>query len=507
MTARPAPRTPVIVGVAQKTVRRGELPGPEPLACWEEVCRAAIADASLPPGTATSLDGVLLAACMSWRYDDPASRLAGRLGAAAGLLGVGEPSGTCGQTLLDQAAEAIGQGRATAVAICGGEALASLRHYRRAGITPPWSHPHPDGPAFAFDLDARQHPGESAIGMTEGIGAVTSFAMRDIARRAHLGIPPDEYRRQLGETMAGLTRVAATNADAWFPEKRDADFLAVPRPDNRIVAYPYTKHMVAMIDVDISAALLVCSEAWADGHGVPRDRRVYPWTSCYVEEPAYVAVRDRLWRSDGMRAASEAVLRSAGIAIGDVAHLDLYSCFASAVNFARDALGISGRSGQDVTVTGGLPYAGGPGASYMLTSLARMTRALREDPGSKGLVGGVGMMMSNHVYALYSTEPPGPDLRQPDRAAIQAAIDAIPRRAIDDSYTGPARIAAYTVAHGRDGLPSHGCAICDLPSGARSHARILDAGLLEEAERIELVGHEVTIGPGETSGIIVADLG
>lgn len=496
------PSTPVIIGVAQNNVQRGEQPGPEPLESWEQACRAAARDAGTPDA-ASAVDGLLLTDCMSWRYDDPAARLAERLAATPAFRHVGPPSGTSGQTLLDKAAAEIREGRSDLMFVCGGEALATLRHHRLAGTEPGWSHTHPDGPTHAFDLDAHQHPGEVAVGLTEGIGAVYGFAMRDIARRAHLEIAPDEYRSMLGDTMAGLTRVAAANPHAWFRKERSADFLATTRPDNRIIAYPYTKHMVAIIDVDMSAALLVASERWADAHGVPRNRRVYPWLSCYAEDPVYIAVRDKLWKSDAMEAASTAALDAAGVGPDDIKHVDLYSCFPAAINFSRDALGMSGRPGEAVTVTGGLPYAGGPASSYMLTSIARMVEVLREDPSSLGLVSGVGMMMSNHVYALYSTTPPGAEVSQPDRAAVQAMVDAIPQRPIDDGYRGPATIAAYTVMHGRDGDVSHGAAICDLPTGARAYARIRDAAILAEAERSELVGRGVIIGAGSDVGEIV----
>jgi acetyl-CoA C-acetyltransferase len=494
-----APDTPVIIGAAQRTVHRGEQPAPEPLELWEQACRAAIADAGL-----SDVDGLLLTDCMSWRYDDPAGRLAERLGANLRFRHVGPPSGTSGQTLLDQAAREIREGRSELTMVCGGEALATLRQHRMTGTQPEWSHPHPEGPGFAFELDAHQHPGEVAAGLTEGIGAVYGFAMRDIARRAHLGIAPNEYRAQLGETMAGLSRVAARNPHAWFRQERDAGYLSNPGADNRFVSYPYTKHMVAIIDVDMSAAILLASEGWADAHGVPRDRRVYPWISCYAEDPVYIAVRDKLWKSDGMKAASAAVLEAAHLTADDIRHVDLYSCFPAAVNFARDALGISGRNGDEVTLTGGLPYAGGPASSYMLTSIGKIVEVLRGDPGAVGLIGGVGMMMSNHVYALYSTTPPKPQLRYPDARALQARLDAIPQREIDDAYIGSATIAAYTVMHGRDGAAQRGAAICDLPSGARCYANIRNPDILERAEREELVGRSVVIAKGPVIGEIVS---
>lgn len=497
------PRTPVVIGVAQSTFGREQRPAPEPLAAWEQVCHSALGDAGLEPAMAAQLDAVLLADCMTWRYDDPLVRLTERLGATPRHTATGKPSGTSGQTLLNDAAAAIRTGNADFALVCGGEALATLREYRKSGTVPPWSHVHPDGPDYAFDLDEVQHPGEVAIGLTEGVGAVYGFAMRDIARRAHLGVAPDDYRRQLGETLAGLTRVAQANPDAWFPQAREPEFLYEPRPDNRMIAYPYTKHMVAIIDVDIFAALIVVSEEWANAHAIPASQRVYPWTSCYAEDPVYIGVRNTLWKSDAMEAASGAVLSAAGLAMDGIKHIDLYSCFASAVNFGRDALGIADRGGDEVTVTGGLPYAGGPASSYVLTSIAQMVRRLRADPGSKGLVSGLGMMMSNHVYAIYSTEPPPSDLRHPDQAAVQASVDAIAQRKIDDDYIGPAIIATYTVMHGRDGERSHGAAICDLPDGSRAYVRMKDAALLELAEREELVGRAVEIGAGSVVGEIL----
>lgn len=501
------PRTPVIIGVAQVTVRRDALPGPEPLAQWEDVCRRAIKDAGLPLSEAAAVDGLYITDCMSWRYDDPALRLAERLGTDAKIRRIGIPSGTGPQTLLNYAAEAIRAGNADLTLVCGGESLASVKAYRKLGEMPPWSHVHPNGPEHYFDLEAHQHPGESAIGLTEGIGAVYGFAMRDIARRAHLGIAPDEYRAQLGDTLAEMTQVAAANPSAWFQQEREPEFLITPREDNRMISYPYTKHMVAIIDVDIYAGLVVASEGWADAHDVPRDRRVYPWTYGYGEDPVYIAPRDKLWKSEAMAVTSSAALAAAGLTIDDIDHIDLYSCFASAVNFGRDALGISDRPGNEITQTGGLPYSGGPGSSYVLTSIARMVDTLRADPEAKGLVSGLGMMMSNHNYAIYSARPPGPDVRQTDLAAIQAQLDAIPQRPIDDSYVGEATVATYTIMHGRDGTPTGGAFICESPSGSRSYVTMSDPDLLKKAEQSEFVGRKVRIAQGQKVGEIVQLLG
>lgn len=490
------PRTPVIVGVGQRTSRRDELPGPEPLDAWLASARMAAEDAGVSEAALRGVDFLATGKCMNWLYDDATGRLAERLGASPRGRMTGAPSGTSAHVMLHEGARAIRSGQAEMALICGGESLATAKAYAKAGQALPWSHRAP--PSVANDMDKKRLPVEEALGLTQGIGAIYGFAMRDIARRAHLGIAPEEYRRQIGEIASGMTKVAAANPDAWFQTYHDPDFLVGRRADNRMVAYPYTKHLVSIMDVDVAGAVLLMSEAAADRLGVARSKRVYPWSACAAEDPVYTAVRPDLWKSHAMRAASAAVLEASGVTMDDVAHVDLYSCFPSAVNFGRDALGIQDRGGDRITVTGGLPYGGGPGSSYVITSLVQMTRRLRSDPGSIGLVSGLGKQMSHHAYGLYSTEPQPEGSRIIDEAAVQRAVDKTPQLPVVDNYAGPATVATYTVMYDRNDEVTHGAAICDLPDGSRTYARISEPEILHEAESTELVGRKVDIVAGAT---------
>jgi acetyl-CoA C-acetyltransferase len=178
--------------------------------------------------------------------------------------------------------------------------------------------------------------------------------------------------------------------------------------------------------------------------------------------------------------------------VGDVAHFDLYSCFASSVCFALDALGIAEDDPRAaaVTVTGGLPYHGGPGSNYMTHSLAAMVETLRDDAGAYGVVSGVGMHMQKHAYAALSTSPGLPEPAVP----VRAEAAPIP---IEGAPEGEATVAAYSVLHGRDGAPERALLVCDVSGGAaRSYAQ-LDGGpdALAEAEAEELVGRTVTLRP------------
>ncbi|HVM39465.1 MAG TPA: acetyl-CoA synthetase, partial [Acidimicrobiia bacterium] len=380
--------------------------------------------------------------------------------------------------------------------VTGAEALDTRRRLKKADQKPQWSHKDPERKPFPFE--APFHPAEIAHDVFQ---AWLTFPVFDVARRAHLGVEPDAYRDAIGALMAPMTEVAAANPYAWFPTTRSADELITPTPDNRLVGFPYTKYTVSVMDVDMAAAVIVASNEAADALGVPADRRVYLRGWCYATDPVYVAEHDEMWRSPAMEAASQATLACAGAGIDDVAHLDLYSCFASSLHFALDALGLSADDPRGVTVTGGLPFAGGAGSNYMTHSIAAMAATLRDDPGSLGLVSGVGMHMTKHVYGLYSTEP-GP-LAPPDEAAVQGRLDTAHRpRPIVVEASGEAAVAAYTVAHGRDGAPEWGLAILDLPDGARAYARIADPDLLAEVEKVEWVGASVTVEPVEKGNVV-----
>jgi len=300
--------------------------------------------------------------------------------------------------------------------------------------------------------------------------------------------------------MAPLTRIARDNEDAWFRIERSAEELTTETPDNRMVGYPYTKYVVSIMDVDMAAALLVATHERADALGVPQDQRVYLRGWCYATDPTYVAEHPDLTRSPAMQAASATALEQARVTIDDVAYLDLYSCFASSLHFATDALGIAPTDARPLTVTGGLPYHGGPGSGYLTHSIATMTDVLRGDPGSLGMVSGVGMHMTKHVYGVYSTVPPG-KLLPPDEQGVQRRLDATQTpRAITEEHAGRATVAAYSVVHGRDGAPAWGSLVCDLADGSRTYAKLVDHDALYAAEHAELVGRTVRLAPSTVRG-------
>jgi acetyl-CoA C-acetyltransferase len=486
------PRATCIIGVARQTWHAADAPdgAPEPLDMWEHVARAAADDAGVPGGLA-ALESIDVVFTQSWQYDDPAARLAERLGATPRRRHYSGIGGSVPQVLAAGVWAAISAGDLDLGLIVGAEALATVRRLKKTGEKPQWSYRPAERRPFPMDLEF--HPSEISHAVFE---AFLTFALFDNARRARLGRGLDEHRAQLGRLLAPLSEVAAASPHAWFPVARSGPEIVTASAENRMVAYPYTKLMTAIMDVDMAAGLLIASAARADALGVPEDKRVYLRGFGYAEDPAHVASHPDLSRSPAVDAASSAALAAAGVGIDDVAHFDFYSCFASSVNFALDSLGMAEDDPRPVTQTGGLPYHGGPGSNYMTHSIAAMVETLRADPGTFGLTSGVGMHMQKHAYGLWSTEP-----GQVDPGALEnPSLPGDDQMEIVASPEGSATVATYSVLHGRDGGPESALLVCDLPGGAgaggsRCYAKL--DGDLHVAESGEIIGRTVTLTPSD----------
>lgn len=433
------------------------------------------------------MQSVQVVHCQTWPYDDPVGRLCERLGATPRHRHYSGIGGTTPQVLVSSAAEAMQRGELDLALVVGAEALATRRQAKRAGELLAWSHRETTRSAYPWEPP---HPSEVDHAVFQ---AWETFPLWDTARRAHRHDPLDAYARSTARTMAALTEVAARNPHAWRPTALDATTVGTPTADNRFIGWPYTKREVAVMDVDMAAALLLSTVAKADELRVPEERRVHLAASSFAQDPAEVAARDDLGASASMRHTMGAALEAAGIGADDLTALDLYSCFPSSLHLACDALGIEVADPRDLTVTGGLPYAGGPASAYLLHAIAATVDRLRRDPGT-ALVTGVGMHLAKHGAAVYRSSPGWRASRE-----VQAEVDAEqPRRHVHTSYAGPALVGAYTVAHDRDGAPVEGLVVLDVPDG-RALARVRRPDLLDDAMARELVGHRVVVATDGTT--------
>jgi acetyl-CoA C-acetyltransferase len=379
------------------------------------------------------------------------------------------------------------------VLIAGGEALDSARRAAKEGITF-------DADEEASDQDTLIGDDRSPVSEAEIRAGVIApaqiYPMFEQALAARDGRTPTEQRLWLGELMSRFTAVAANNPEtAWFPVAREPSFISEVTADNRMIAEPYTKNLNAIIQVDMSAAIIVLSAEAAEAAGVPRDRWVFPWAGAKADDVYLVAERPVLTEARGISEASAAAFAAAGIGIDDVTHVDIYSCFPSAVQMGAAALGIALDDPRGLTVTGGLPFFGGPGNNYMTHSISVMAERLREEPEGIGVVTGVSWYMSKHTFGIYSATPKN-GWRNASTEDAQAAIDATAIE-IAKRPDGDAVVDAFTIEHDRDSGPARAAVYATLPDGRRAIAKPARASIPMELTGRSLVGEKVRISSGE----------
>jgi acetyl-CoA C-acetyltransferase len=253
--------------------------------------------------------------------------------------------------------------------------------------------------------------------------------------------------------------------------------------------------MNAILDVNQGAALLLLSEHAARRHDVRPDRWVFPWAGIDVNELWFLQDRVDYHSLPGVRRAGEALLGRAGITIAQVTHLDFYSCFPIAPRLSAAMLGIAPTDPRPLTVTGGLPWFGGPGNNYTTHAIASLMEILRAGRESFALVHALGWIATKHALGVYSGTPPPAGWQRAGGPALQAWVDQLPHPPIAEEAHGRATIETYTVAHGRDGGPERGIVIGRLDDGRRFLAVApRDRAVLEAMEHEEQVGRRGTVG-------------
>lgn len=475
------PRTPVLVGVA--AVKQREVSPDkalDPLGLMGVALLRAAEDAGSPEllGRADSIR----APRGFWSTPDPCRLLAQRFGASGARTEVAEV-GVLQTTLLGRAARDIAEGRADVVLLAGGEARYKSATGRALGRSAPQRAEDGD------EADSVLRPSGEIISPLEIQSGLTlpvsQYALVENALRAAEGQSLGAHRDDVAELWAGMSRVAVSNPQAWIPEERAASELRDPGPRNRMLAFPYTKWLVSQWNVDQSAGLVLCSAATAQAAGIPRGRWVFPLAVFDSEYMVPLTRRADLHRCHGFEIAARRALEHTGREPGDLAHMELYSCFPSAVRVQQREIGVP--QGRPVSVTGGMTFGGGPLNSFVLQAWVRMAQVLREDPGSTGLVTAVSGILTKQGVTLFSTEPVA-RFRYADVGPETAA--ALKQVEVVASPEGPARVASYTVQYEGE-TPSRAVLVCDLEDGRRGIVVSEDADLALAMTREEFCGRSL----------------
>ena len=349
------------------------------------------------------------------------------------------------QSLVNELSEDIARGDIRMAMITGGEALATLKTALKKQLALDWS--------SEADADIEERGAQtdfiSMYEMVNGMGLPPqTYAAMEQALRARLGMSKAQYLNYMGGICAGLSKTAQQNPYSQYPQAKSAEFLATASKDNYPICDPYLKWLIAQDAVNQASTLILTSVGYAKELGIDPDQWIYLHGYSDVKEKL-VSERPDLSKSKALELAISGAISSAGIAAGDIAYRDIYSCFPIVVHLASEVLGLDPVSDQ-MSMTGGLSFFGGAGNNYSTHAIATVVEKLRQDRQAYGLVLANGGFMSKQSAGVYSAKTPQA-WAEISSEALQAEVDAQPEcKLLNEDCT--AVIEAYTVRHDRNGI-------------------------------------------------------
>jgi len=483
------PNTPVIVGIGfEQETSEDPTRCAEPWQLMVRAVRRAAADAG-SEALLAQIETISVPQGM-WEYRNPGKLIADTLGcpSARSIL---SDLGVLQLSLLSDLCRAIAAGEQHVGVITGGEAKfrelrgaitgQSVANTEQSEDTPPPDVHHTSSDPWASHLEAR-------AGLSS---PVELFAIMESALRYQQGLDVETHRDRIAQLYSRFSEVAAGNPHAWRREPLSAQAIRDPSPRNAMLAFPYTKRHSSQWNVNQAVAILVCSVERATRLRLERDGWIFPLAAAQSKHVVPLAQQRLLHSHLGTVLSGERALALAGVSARDVDAAELYSCFPAAIqSFAAD---LNVPETCPWTVTGAMPFAGGPFNSFSLEGVARMVEVLRGGDGSErriGLVSNLSGIFAKQACALFSNLPNADGYRYEDVTAEVAARDLpLP---LDGDHVGPATIVGYTVVFA-GGAPSHAIAICDTPAGRRTVVRSDDRARLESMTREEFSGRVVQV--------------
>ncbi len=402
-----------------------------------------------------------------------------------------EPTGDSPILLINEAANAIARGEARVALITGGEALrtASLRAREAAGAHAKHSGPLP-----------KRRPETQQARHKYGLPApVDIYPLYENASRSAWGQSFSEAQAESAAIWSSMSDVATANPAAWLRHHRDASEIMTPTADNRPIAFPYTKLMVANAAVNQGASVIVTSLAIARERGVAEDRIIYVGLGAAAHEDDDPLIRPHFESSASMEVSIRRAMELNNVSAEELDHVELYSCFPCVPKMARRIL--DWPLEKPATVFGGLTFGGGPIGNYMAHAAASMVEALRSKPGNGLLFANGGFATHNHTMLL--TTRPMPAGTFPQDFNYQAEADAHRGASpvLDEGYSGPATLETWTIIYDREAKPKFGVVIGRAPDGRRvigrvpaDDARLIKILEVEDGEPVGMAGNVMADG-------------
>ena len=494
------PSAPVIVRTAQQTWREPDA-GRTPLDALQ-----AVADKALAGELGTDLkNSIDCLATVRFIMDtdpnlaallprNPGLLLAERLGIAKASFYQTDIGGNTPQFLVNHFAGRLAAGEFKAVLISGAEILNTFfTALKTGGDISQWRDRDTVLPQMIGEEKEGLNSQESAHGLFE---PVNTYPLFESALRHRNGEQPDSTEKTTADLFASMSAVAARNPNAWQREAQDAQQIARVHEGNRYIGFPYTKSMNALLSVDMAAAVVITTAGHAKALGIPESDWIYLRAGTDLNEVWHPSERPDLDRSPALGIAVKKAMETAQLSLDEIDCFDIYSCFPSALRIACDEIGLSPMDSRGVTVTGGLPFFGGPGNNYSLHAIAETVERLKRD-GGNGLVTANGLYLTKHSVGIYSSKPGTAPWQAISCETLQQAINAGPRRQLAEEPQGEITLEAATVAFSRKG-PKLGIVIgsntegdrviANIPGDAPSINRLLDQDVVGMTGKVQVLG-------------------
>jgi len=376
------------------------------------------------------------------RAENPPRAVARRLGANPTNAIYSNAGGDTPQKLINEMAERIKCGDVSVALLTGSEAIRTVQLARRNNNELNWQEE---------DSGSQEDRGIGKVlaslhEIDHGlIAPIQAYPLFENAIRKAAGLSVDEHLLAMGELFAPFTEVAAENPFSFYGTRRSAQELARVTAENRFICFPYPKFMNSRDAVNQGAAVVMTSIGRAKKLGIDPSKWIFLHGCSEANEKLLVSERVDFHSSPAIKANSQQAFAMADKTLDDIDLIDIYSCFPSAVEVACDALGLSCSDPRGLTLTGGLPFFGGPGNNYSMHAIATALPLLRAEPQSFALVTANGGRLSKHATGIYSATPIRGEWQRESSAKIQAQINAMESPEFIRAPEGAAEIETYTV--------------------------------------------------------------
>lgn len=423
-----------------------------------------------------------------WRYRDPGKWIAEKNNFSNAKTSVNK-IGVLQQHLINNTCNKIIKGEIRAGLILGGESRAKMIAALKEGVEYKEMELSTNPDQYVKAKDDLYGEGEAEA---LGLMAVGYYAVMESAMRKSKSLTLKEHEDYLGSMYAEFSEIASKNQYAASDKSISKDQIMLANNDNKPMAYPYNKYHCTSWNVSQASAILICEEELADQLNISKQKRIYPMASSETNHMIALIQRPSLISSAGLKLASEKINEVVDENSINLDFIDLYSCFPVAVQQFENVLNLNTKISK--TITGAMPFAGGPLNNYMLHATVQALLKLRNQSGNS-LITGVSGMMTKQSFCLWSSEYQMPFYHVDVTKKAQQLDKPIP---ISKAKHGNGIVIGYTVLY-EGTQPSLGVFYIEDSQGERKVVTSQDKEIISSLREKEWIEKEISYHGNQVS--------